>query len=143
MLCTRSKYKNVTYSSDSVPNRVGLKVIELGGSINENGWWVLLRMNNHFTLLAFNLLNCDAELMQTIASCRSGNTISRAVPLSKKNLHHSQFSDLFKWNKYFQVFVGTAFLIHLTAQKNKLNMWYRKQAMQILTKRQMNWFGKL
>ena len=52
----------------------------------------------------------------------AGNTISRAVPLSKKK--SESFSNLFKRNKYFQVFVGMSFLIHLTAQQNKLNMWY-------------------
>ena len=53
------------------------------------------------------------------------------------------FSNLFTQNKYLLSFVGTSFLIHSTALKNKLNMWYRKQAMQIQTKHQMNWFGKL
>ena len=60
------------------------KAIELGGDINKNGRWVLLRMTTPFTLLASNILNYDAELMHTIASCWSSNTISRAVPLSKK-----------------------------------------------------------
>ena len=41
-------------------------------------------------MLASNILNCDAELMHEIALCRSGNTVSRAVPLSKKILNHSQ-----------------------------------------------------
>jgi len=43
----------------------------------------------------------------------------------------------------FQVFVGKSFLIHSTAQQNKLNMWYRKQTMQIQTEHQMNWFGQM
>ena len=47
-------------------------------------------MTNPFTLLASNLLNCDAEFMHAIASCQSGNTVSRAVPLSKKILNHFQ-----------------------------------------------------
>ena len=44
---------------------------------------------------------------------------------------------------FFFCFVETSFLIHATEQKNKLNMWYRKLAMQIQTEDQMNWFGKL
>ena len=44
---------------------------------------------------------------------------------------------------FFFCFVETSFLIHATVQKNKLNMRYRKQAMQIQTEDQMSWFGKL
>ena len=45
--------------------------------------------------------------------------------------------------KYFFGFVQKSFLIQMTAQQNKLNMWHRKQAMQIQTENQMIWFEKL
>ena len=81
---------SVCQSLDQKEQNSSIKAIELGGNINENGQWVLLRMTNPFTLLASNILNCDAELMRVIASCRSSNTVSRAVPLSKKIQNHSQ-----------------------------------------------------
>ena len=42
----------------------------------------------------------------------------------------------------FFCFVETSFLIHATAQQNKLNMWHRKQSMQTQTD-EMIWLEKL
>ena len=83
---------SVCQSLDQKEQNSSIKAIELGGNINENGQWVLLRMTNPFTLLASNILICDAERMHAITSCWSGNTVSRAFPLSKKILNHSQIN---------------------------------------------------
>ena len=73
-----------------------------------------------------------------IASCESFNTVSRESSCSvQKN------SQIYLSEQIFSSFCWNIFLIHLTAAQNKLNMWYRKQAMQIQTEHPMNWFRKL
>ena len=56
------------------------------------GGWQIEISSIIFTLSASNILklNSDAELTHNIALCRSGNTVSRAVALSKKIPNHSQ-----------------------------------------------------
>ena len=68
------------------------KAIELGGDINENSQWVLLRTTNPFTLLAFNILNDDAEFMHTIVLVQLHNHQSS----SSVQKNSESFSNLFK-----------------------------------------------
>ena len=62
--------------------------------------------------------------MHAIMSCRSGNSVSKAVALFKKKFK-SKTIYLDEINLFFR-FVETSFLIHATAHQNKLNMWNKK-----------------
>ena len=62
--------------------------------------------------------------MHAVVSCRSGNSVSKAVALFKKKFE-SKTIYLDEINLLFP-FVETSFLIHVTAHQNKLNMWNKK-----------------
>ena len=42
-------------TTNHMPHILQTKAIELGGNINENGWWVLLRTTNPFTSIIWNV----------------------------------------------------------------------------------------
>ena len=78
------------------------------------GWQISIR-SIIFTLLVSILLNLNAELMHAIVTCWWGT------------FEFLNDSNLFWWNEYFFLLVETSFLIHMTVQQNKLNIWQRNE----------------
>ena len=88
-------------------------------------------------LLASNLLNCDAELMHAIASCQSGNTVSRAVPLSKKIPNHSQI--FLNETNIFKVLLERLFWF--TRKHRRISWTFGTGSKQCKSRHNIKWIG--